>query len=429
MRLIDDASLEALGGSRPADVVQVTAWFDGDLVFPEPLDVVSWSASDAAGDSVKVGQQFDVTVADPDGVLGAWRFDDGLGVAGTRLRIVYRVGGAGALNYGWFRVVGNEPSEVTEARVIDEDGYVEPDGLLPPGKRRRFVTRAVVRLSCVDLTADVDRDRFEAPESPPAAATVLSEFGRLTADHFPTVVDDGVANATVSRQLVYDRERLDACQDLLARVSARYRMGGDGECHVYPLATDPVLTIEPNVSLVSVSRKQSIEGLYNRWVVEGKDGATGSPVVGAASLDSGPLRFGGPHGRVRYFYTSEMITTTGQALAYAETLRDQFLGNVAVELDVESIPHPHLQAGDRVLVGCPVTAGHLAYLPGTVTAISRGGDPVPGPDKYKVQCSYADVVAALSRTDWAKHLPQPPAMWNQLPGSWGSLGQLTWNEL
>jgi len=55
------------------------------------------------GDNVKVGQRISLTVADPDGVLGAWRFDDPLGVGGTKLQVIYNVGGSGAVNYGWFR--------------------------------------------------------------------------------------------------------------------------------------------------------------------------------------------------------------------------------------------------------------------------------------------------------------------------------------
>jgi hypothetical protein len=431
MRLVDDASLAALEGSRPADSLLVWAWRDGELVLPEPLQVVGWSVDDEAGESVKVGQKLSLTVADPDGSLGAWRFEDPLGVAGTRLQVVYRVGGAGAVNFGWFRVVGNEPTTAHDSRVISEYGLVVPDSPVSPHERRVFTTAGVVRLECVDLTADVDRDRLEAPESPGNNATVLGEFARLTGPYFPTVVDAGVVDVPVSRQLVFDRERLEACQDLLARVGARYRMGGDGECHVYPTVTDPVLRIEPGNSLVSVSRKQSVDGLYNRWVVEGKDVASGSPVYGSASIESGALRWGGPHGRVPFFYQSEMITSDREAEAYAAQLRDEFLSGLAVELSVETVPRPELQAGDWVEVGCPVVGGHVAYFPGRVTGIRRSGSTVPSDTSLSVSCSYADVTAALSRTEWAEHLGNglPALTWDRMPGTWGSLPALEWDSL
>jgi len=431
LRRVDVETLDALGGSRPADSLTVWAWRAGSLVVPEPLQVKDWSFDDDAGDNVKVGHKISLTVADPDGVLGAWRFDDPLGVGGTRLQVIYNVGGAGAINYGWFRITGNSPTEFHESRVISEYGYDEPDGSLPPNKRRVFVPAgAVVQLTAVDLTGDVDRDRLQAPESP-KTGTVVSEFKRFTSRYFPTVVDAGVVDTGVSRQLVYDKERLEACQDLLSRVSARYRMGGDGECHIYPQRGAPVLRIEPNAGLVSVSRDQTIDGLYNRWVVEGKNVATGDPVFGVADIESGPLKYGGPHGQVPFFYSSEMITTVAQATTYAQELRDKFLDGLAVELSVETIPRPELQAGDRIEVGCPVAAGHVVYLPGDITSVKRSGDTLPRATTLTVSCSYTDVIAALDRTEWAKYLtgPMPELTWNMMPAFWGALPAVEWDEL
>lgn len=430
MRLIDEASLGALDGSRPADTLTVWVWRGGALVVPEPLPVIDWSLQDDAGESVKVGQKLKLTIADPDGSLGAWRFDDPLSVAGTRLQVIYRVGGAGAVNLGWFRVVGNEPSERVDSRVVNEYGLMVPDSAHDPHTRRKYVVTGVVKLDAVDLTSFVDQDRFEAPESA-SSATVLAEVARLTRDHFPLVIDPGVTDTGVSSLLVYDRERLNAVQDLAARVSARYRMGGDGECHVYPVRSAPVWRVEPTAGLVSVARKQSVDGLYNRWVVEGKDSGDGMPVRAAVSIDAGVLRYGGDHGRAPFFYSSEMITTYEQAAAYAVKLRDDFLASLSIELAVETIPRPELQAGDWIEVGAPVAAGHVVYIPGQVTGIKRGGSPVPGMTSLTVACSYADVTAALDRTEWADDLTgtMPALTWDRMPGTWGTIPPTLWNDL
>lgn len=430
MRLIDELSLDALEGSRPADSLTVWAWRGDSLVVPEPLEVIDWGFEDQTGDNVKVSQRISLTVADPDGSLGAWRLDDPLAVTGTKLQIIYHVGGAGALNYGTYRLTSNEPDEVTESRIIDEYGYEEPDGMLEPHKRRVYVTRSVVKLEAVDLTVEPDRDRFEAPQSPGAGATVQSEVKRLLSPYFPVVADPGVPNVSVSRQLVFDRERLEAVQDLLGRVSARYRMGGDGECHLYPRSTDPVWRVGPNEGLVRVQRKQSFDGLYNRWVVEGKEGGSGNPVRGAVNIESGPLKYGGPHGRVPHFYSSEMITSTAAAVLYAIELREQFLASLALELAVECVPRPELQAGDRIEVGCPFE-GRIAWIPGEITSIKRSGATVPGPTSLTVVCAYGDVIAALGRTDWAEHLTGtlPPLTWDRMPSTWGSLPLINWDQL
>ena len=431
MRPVDPATLQALEGSRPADTITVWAWRGGNLIISEPLDVIDWSERDTSSDSQKVKQQFSVTIADPTGSLGAWRFDDPLGVGGTQLYVIYRVGGAGAINFGRFRITSNEPSEVVDWREIDEYGLDVPDSKTGPHKRLRPVVAAVVKLEAVDLTFNADRDKLEGPESPGPLATAVGEFKRLTRDYFPTVVDDGVADVGVSRLLVFDRERLDACQDLLTRVGARYRMGGDGECHIYPRTTAPVWRVEPGNCMVSVSRKQSIDGLYNRWVVEGKDEANGAPVRATVSIDTGPLRFGGDHGRAQTFYSSEMITTYDQARAYARQMREEFLAGIAIELRVEVSPRPELQAGDRIEVGYPLPEGYVAYFLGTITEISRQGTNVPGQTSLTVSCSYSDILTALSRTEWADHLTGdlPELTWDRMPGTWGSLPDLTWNDL
>lgn len=431
MRLIDEGSLVALDGSRPADTVTVWAWRDGSLVVPEPLPVLSWSLSDEAGDTVKVGQKLSLLIGDPDGTLGAWRLDDPLGVAGTRLQVVYRVGGAGAVNFAWFRITDNEPDELVEWREIAEYGYDEPDAQLGPHTRMVPVVTAVVRLEAVDLTFDPDQDRFESPESPGVNATILGEVARLTKDYYPTVVDVGVVDRPVSRQLVFDRERLESVQDLLTRISARYRMGGDGECHVYPLTSAPVWRAHPGTSLVRVGRKQSLDGLYNRWVVEGKETENGQPVRAVASIETGPLRWAGPHGRKQFFYTSEMIENHDQAGAYARELRKEFLASLAVELTVETVPRPELQAGDRIEVGYPISGSHIAYIPGRIVSIRRGGDPVPSNTAINVSCSYADVLTALSRTEWAQHITagMPALTWDRMPGTWGTAPSMSWDDL
>ncbi|MFJ4287968.1 hypothetical protein ACIPY0_20185 [Paenarthrobacter nicotinovorans] len=431
MRLVDAVSAQALEGSRPADSLTVWAWRGDSLALAEPLDVVDWSFEDQSGDNVKVSQRVSLTVADPDGRLGAWRLDDPLSVTGTRLQIIYNVGGAGAVNYGWFRVTGNEPDEVVDWRHVAEYGLVEPDSLTPAHERLKPFVSAVVKLEAVDLTADVDRDRFEAPESPSSGATVLSETRRLLSPYFPVVVDPGVSDVGVSTQLVFERERLEACQDLLGRVSARYRMGGDGECHVYPRATSSVFRVGPNAGLVRVQRKQSIDGLYNRWVVEGKEEGSGNPVRAAVNIDSGPLRYGGPHGKFPTFYSSEMITSTAAAVLYAQELKAKFLASLALELSVECVPRPELQAGDRIEVGCPVAAGHVAYIPAEISSIRRAGTTVPGTTTLTVVCAYGDVIAALDRTEWAEHLTGelPPLTWDRMPATWGTGPSMPWDDL
>lgn len=434
MFLIDDESRAALDGSRPADELVVWAWFDGALAWPDPLQVVSWSRSGSAGSSSKIQQTVKLTIADPSGELSPWRFDDVLGVAGTQLQVMYKVGGAGVLNLGWFRVEGNAPDEAFTRYTLPEYGLVVPDSPVDPHERSRFVTSgSVVEVDAVDLTIYPDRDKLLVPESPGGASpTIISEIRRLVGDYFPVVVHADVVDRAVAKTLVYERERLEAVQDLAGRIDARYRMIGDGALEIYPMAPGPVVwRAEPEVSLVSVGRTQSTDGLYNLWRVTGKEDANGKAIAGTASITSGPLRVTGPHGRVPYEYSSEMITTQVQAVAYANTLRVRQEQSLAMELAVVTVPRPELQAGDRIEVGCPVKEGHLVYLPGEIISISSSGSPVPGPTSMTVSCAYSDVMAALARTDWAQNLTneKPELTWDRMPTKWGRTPAMSWNAL
>jgi hypothetical protein len=430
--LIDDVSRAALDGSRPADELVVWAWYDGGLAWPDPLQINSWSLSGSSDSSAKVQRQLSLKVADPDGGLSPWLFNDPLGVGGVVLQVIYRVGGAESINVGWFRVEGNSPTESVVAYTIPEYGYSEPDSPRAPHERMIMVPGGgTVDVTAVDLTSNVDRDKLISPESP-KTTTVLGEVERLIGDHFPIVKESGVADGPVAKTLVYDKERLEACQDLLASINARYRMGGDGEMRIYPITPGAVVwRVEPGAGLVRVGREQSIADLYNIWVVTGKDDANGRPVSGISKITSGALRVDGPHGRVPYFYTSEQITSIAGAGAYADTLRDRQEQSYAVELTVVTAPRPEVEAGDRIEVGCPVRQGHIMYLPGEVLSVQSSGSPIPGPSTFKVRCSYKDIFDAQGRTDWAQHITRekPALTWDRMPTAWGTTPDIVWNDL
>jgi hypothetical protein len=430
--LIDEASRAALEGSRPADELIVWAWYDGALVVDEALQINSWSFSGSADASSKVQRQLNLTISDPDGSLSPWLFHDPLGVGGTVLRVIYRVGASGTVNVGWFRVEENTPKQTYRKYKINENGYMEPDSPAAPHERNIMVpSGGTVSLTAVDVTADVDRDKLITPESP-KTTTDLAEVPRLIGDHFPVVVEDGVVDGPVAKTMVYEKERLEAVQDLLSSINARYRMGGDGEMRVYPIAPGPVVwRVEPGAGLVDVSRSQTISGLYNVWVVTGKEDVTGRAISAVSMIKSGPLRVDGPHGRVPYHYTSEQITSVSAAQTYANTLRDRQDQSYAVELTVVTAPRPEIEAGDWIEVGCPVKEGHVVYIPGEVTSLQASGSPVPGPTTFKVTCSYADIFAALNRTEWSQYITRekPALTWDRMPATWGTAPSMTWNDL
>ena len=405
MRTIDPNTLAALKGSRTGDQVTVSAWYGGQLAWPEPLKVAAWSTDD---DDSREWATLNLTIEDPTGELAPWLLEDPLGVGGARLQVIYQVGGAGTVNLGWYRIQRSVPEEAWAAYTITEAGTITPGSPVPPGKRLAAVPMgATIQITAYDLASVVAADRFVAPESPQGASpTVIGEIRRLLFGRVPVTVLPGVTDVAVNKTLIYQQQadRWAAVEDLAQRLTAGVRMNGDGQCEVYPLTntgTPTLLYGGPEGVLVSVNRGQDATSvpLYNMFVADGTAAANAqqAPVRGVAEISGGPLRVDGPNGRVPKFYSSTMITTQSQADRYAAQMRDTQLGGLTTDLRVECAPMPHLMKGDWVTVYAPRTGTGATPLTGRVVAVSlKGARTAVDRMSLTVRCSYTDVQAAFA---------------------------------
>lgn len=400
MRAIDQNTINALSGSRAGDGLTVYAWYGGQLSYREPLPLSRWQMD---WDLERQMQQLTLTVTDKEGELAPWLLEDPLGVGGALLQVRYDVGGASPIRMGWYRISGNVPTERWYSYVIDNLGHVNEDSPIPTGKQLLMVSGgSSIEVTAYDIALNAKNDRLLAPESPPAGSLlVTAEITRLMRDHMPVVLMPGVAalDRSVARNIVYERERLDAVQDLAKRISCDYRMNGDGQMEIYPIERqgEPVAVLQggPDGLLVKVDREQSIEGLYNRAVVDGVQGDR--PIRAIAQIERGPLSIYGPHGKYPEFYSSTMITSYDDAWEYANTMiRSQIIG-MTVDLRVTCLPLPHLQQGDYVQVGNPVVNGQRADLIGRVKKmrLSSGNGTAAGPMELTVECSYRQVQSVI----------------------------------
>lgn len=404
MRPIDSNTLAALGGSRAGDKLTVYVWYGGDLAHPEPLNISGFQFSWDTGRQV---QQLELQVQDPEGVLAPWLIEDPLGVGGSRLEVRYDVGGAGTINIGWYRITRSVPEERWHSYIIDESGRVNVDSPIPAGKKHVMVSGgATINLTAHDLASFLKKDRLLTPGSPAGTSpTIIGEVTRLVGDTMPVVTAAGVTDIAVNKTLIYERDRLDAIQDLCKRISCDYRLNGAGQFEVYPLAaTAPVAVLQggPEGLLVDVDREQDVEGLYNQFVVEGTTTIKGQqvPVRSITSITTGSLSIYGPHGRVPEFYESTMITTQAQADAYAAQMMTTMLTGLTVDLNVTCLPLLHLQQGDWVQVGNPVVNGQAVSLVGRIKSMSvPSNGTAPAPMTLTVECSYTDVQIAIGGVD------------------------------
>lgn len=378
MRSMSEMALGALSGSRIGERVIAHVWYDGRVVAPD-LPISSWSLT--SDGSRQVQTQVSLSVADVDGALAPWAVDDPLGVGGARVQLIYDLGHGETVDLGWFRLTESDAAENWTLR----NGAVWVSG------------GASISVSADDLTKVVVADRLLAPESPGAGATVISEVRRLLAGSIPVTVAVGVRDKPVAPSVVYERERMDAVEDLLATISCAHRMTGDGQFEVYPTTLGaPVWEVAGGDDgvLISVQRSQSVSGMYNAAVSEGAT-EDGRQLIGRAFETSGPLRWEGPHGRVPVFHSATGILTTQAAVdADAKTRLSSTVSGRTVDLQVTCLPHPGLQPGDVVRVACPTIDGSEYPLDGVVRSTSmRGSAAGVSPMTLVVRCSYEAVQA------------------------------------
>ncbi|MHA7145436.1 hypothetical protein ACX80U_12035 [Arthrobacter sp. TmT3-37] len=417
MRTISENTQQALAGSRSGDALVCWVWYGGRLVYPDPLPVVSWSLPWKGEDREKVQGSLTMEIKDPDGKLGPWLFDDPLGVGGARIQVLYQVGGEGDdIRVGWYRITGNDTEESWAFRVIREDGYVVPDSDLPP--HFRHVAQSLgssVSVTAHELTAELDSDEFLAPENP-STPTVISEVTRLVGDTMP-VRFRGITDATVPRDVVYEENRLEAIQDLLAMVGATYRMTGDGELDCYVKSSDPVAVLAggPNGVLINLKRSQNVDEVYNIGIVTSTrkdsqlvDGQTREvevPVIGRYEITTGPFRVGGPFGRRVIRNDNPLMNSDAKAHKAAESLVLNRLTSQTVNVSVQCLPNPAIQCGDQVTVEAPQSDGRLVPFNGEVINMSLGGSGGRVNEMtLLVRCLLSDVARALKNHSIADRL-------------------------
>jgi hypothetical protein len=397
LRTLDTNTTNTLAGSRSGDTITVWARYNGQLAYPDPLPVSSWSAS---WDVTRQIQTLSLEIDDPDGTKAPWLLDDPLGVGGALLQVFYNVGGASSIPFEWYRISENEPDEVWRSYLVTNQGVKNVDSTVPNGYSVAYSSGgAKIQIKAETLPRNAAISKFIAPTSPPASATVVSEVKRLLTDIMPVTVASGVVDQSVPTNLVYPDDRLNAVQDLCKRIGCDYRTNGSGQLEIYPIQSSPVWTLAPGAEgfLVGVKRSMKLDGLYNVFVV---DGTTSSqqPIRGIATVTGGPLRVNGPHGTYPVFYSSQMITTQAQADAYAATMRDTQLQGLTVPLVATCLPHPGLQQGDWIWASCPTTTPTtIVTFPARITSISMNGhDGTVDPMTLGLEASYTDVATVFS---------------------------------
>lgn len=357
---MQDASQDYLdagsGSTRPVAVVD--SWYDGELIAAD-LPVIGGSVTLDAGRAIHGATN--LVVGSPDGTLVPRGWDAPLSPFGSEVQV--RAGlqaAAGAtemFSLGWYRLSKADPDEWWGSYPDPTD----PENLLWACKGVKVTADADDRLSYVD------RYKFLAPEAPESLASVLTEIRRLVRDTVPVADWDDIDDAAIPATISYQASRLQAVQDLADVLGRVARMDPDGALMLYPKspAGPAVWTVEVGPGkgkILNWNRPLDSAGLYNAAVSSGTT-PEGVPVQGIVVENSGPLRWGGPFGRVPWLHSSPLITSQAAADADAETRLARLIRERVVPVVVATAPNfalllddiAELQLPDATLTG-PVSA-------------------------------------------------------------------------
>jgi len=327
------------------DRLVVTAWYDGKQV-TEALPVTAYAFDWAA--SRRVHGQATFVFADPDGDLWPRSIADALGVAGSRLQVAYWFGATDTvIPLGWWRIRRTDPDILWQWR------YVEGQHVWLPGG-------GTVTVQADEELVSYYLERLDIGERATTRNSVLAEVEHLARNpYLGFEVNQGVANRPLQTGLALPENRLDAIQQLLDRIGATYRQSPTG-LEVIPAAGTAVeWRIEPGEggTLIRLENTMDDRDLANgvtSWRdLDTQPGSSGGVLVGRARLVDGPLRWGGPFGRVLMFRGANLATEQAQVDEDAATTLARITQTGDVHLSLETLCHPGLQLGDRVTLLAP----------------------------------------------------------------------------
>lgn len=321
---ISDQCASVLLSGNQTRRLRVESWYDDQLLDD---DIPVGDGMEDTDRSLNVPERVTLTVPrrrrgvdyTPGSVLSP------LGANGQRLRVLVGVGiGNGQyewLQRGWF--------VITESQVRGDSVNVQAAGLLWLIQEARLVNPFQPSTGFINAV----RNLVE-----PA----------LTVEFDGALVDRGIPS-TVN----YDDDRLGALEATLSAWPAVCDMTPDG--FLYVTTADDPSTVSLELSsgvrgtVIEASGQSTRDGVYNAVVAQGT-AADGGLVRSVAYDLNGPKRSGGPFNElpVPQYFDSPLITTQAQAAAAAATRMARIKRTTGIMMDVEMVPHPALETGDRV---------------------------------------------------------------------------------
>ena len=225
--------------------------------------------------------------------------------------------------------------------------------------RSRARRSGLIDVECWDRFAAINDDGFEAPEPAPYGSRIVDAIRSLIGETHPgvSVADMTASNSTVPAALTWDYgdgSRGRAIQRMALAIGCEVFALPDGTFlqRRYPSLDDPpawsVATGDGGV-IVSDVQREDRSGVANRWIITGAQTAAAVTIRETVSITAGPLRYGGPYGRVVRQFSDPMITSSGQGQQSGRAILARVQG-LARQRRLGVIANPALEAGDVLAV-------------------------------------------------------------------------------
>lgn len=250
-------------------------------------------------------------------------------------------------------------------------------GLLTEASRRQPIgSDSALPLTVQDRSARVAEDRFTAPAQTVAGATAVTEIRRLIQDSLgaSVPVTDYTGSVAVAAVLDIERERwTDGVEKLADSIAAEvfFDPQGNGVIRPQPTINDPVTWVVSSGDtgiLLTREDKYTRDHGYNGVVASGQrsDGTAPATATVWDTDPTSPTYYLGGYGRKPRFYTSALLTTSGQCTATATAMLARVKG-MAAQVAVTAVCNPALEAGDVILVRDTDTGDETRHILDKVT--------------------------------------------------------------
>lgn len=359
MRDLTATSAGSLANSHTV-VSQVTSWLGSELLASLPAEggYLEWDADD------RTRSKGQLVLPDLDPTTGRWWMPPPPDVHAPTTDPATR-----------------HPAQALGQRAHICRGLTRPDGvteLVPLGWQRledwtHDPEARTVTITTVGLLADVDDAELAGPFQVPGGTSYQDAMVAALDGILPVWFDPALPVRTVGNGRTFEStNRLDVLLELADTWPADLDVDSQGVVRVTPsggtgdtLRLGPTWTPEgpagPSDSGTLLVRPSSAgrAGIHNAYVVRGEGtDPERSPVTGTAAQLDGPLAYGGPFGRVVGTFSSQFITTNGQADAVAQRMLDTDLARLQA-YQALTIPDPRPELFDAIVVA----GGYLSNGP------------------------------------------------------------------